>query len=103
MLEFRFASVNDGNYGIPAHGKTAECDVNRRVRGNTIAERIDPAAMITLLLAVVAFVVASLSGLVIFTAITARRVEKALPPRGQFLEVLGARIHYLDKGVDRRS
>jgi len=40
-----------------------------------------------------------LSGLVIFTAITARRVEKALPPRGQFLEVLGARIHYLDKGA----
>jgi len=36
---------------------------------------------------------------VIFTAITARRVEKALPPRGQFLEVLGARIHYLDKGA----
>jgi len=55
--------------------------------------------MITLLLAVLAFVVASLSGLVIFTAITARRVEKALPPRGQFLEVLGARVHYLDKGA----
>lgn len=55
--------------------------------------------MMTLLLAVVAFVAASLGGLVIFTAITARRVEKALPPRGQFLEVSGARIHYLDKGA----
>ena len=55
--------------------------------------------MMTLLLAIIAFVAASLGGLVIFTAITARRVEKALPPRGQFLEVSGARIHYLDKGA----
>jgi pimeloyl-ACP methyl ester carboxylesterase len=39
-----------------------------------------------------------LAGLVIFTAFTARRVEKALPPRGQFIDISGARIHYLDKG-----
>jgi pimeloyl-ACP methyl ester carboxylesterase len=52
----------------------------------------------TLIFAVVALVVLSLGGLVIFTAVTARRVEKALPPRGQFIEVAGARIHYLDKG-----
>jgi len=38
------------------------------------------------------------AGLVAFTALTARRVEKALPPRGKFLELDGARIHYLDKG-----
>lgn len=55
--------------------------------------------MMTLIFVVLAFVVASLGALVIFTAITARRVEKALPPRGQFLEVSGARIHYLDKGT----
>jgi pimeloyl-ACP methyl ester carboxylesterase len=38
-------------------------------------------------------------GLVAFTAFTARRVEKALPPRGEFLDLNGARIHYLDKGA----
>lgn len=54
--------------------------------------------MMALLLVVVAVVAVSLGGLVIFTAITARRVETALPPRGRFLEVAGARIHYLDKG-----
>jgi pimeloyl-ACP methyl ester carboxylesterase len=40
-----------------------------------------------------------LAGLVLFTAWTARRVEKALPPRGRFIDVDGARIHYLDKGT----
>src|ERR1700730_1533799 len=54
--------------------------------------------MTALLLVAAAVVVVSLGGLVIFTAITARRVEKALPPRGRFIEVAGARIHYLDKG-----
>ena len=54
--------------------------------------------MMQLLIAGVVIVTAGLSALVIFTAITARRVEKALPPRGQFVEVSGARIHYLDKG-----
>jgi pimeloyl-ACP methyl ester carboxylesterase len=54
--------------------------------------------MITLFLVLLALVAMSLGGLVIFTAITARRVETALPPRGQFVEVAGARIHYLDKG-----
>jgi pimeloyl-ACP methyl ester carboxylesterase len=54
--------------------------------------------MMTLLLVFVTLVVVSLGGLVIFTAVTARRVEKALPPRGQFVDVAGARIHYLDKG-----
>jgi pimeloyl-ACP methyl ester carboxylesterase len=51
-----------------------------------------------LFIAAIALVVVILLGLVIFTAVTARRVEKALPPRGQFVEVSGARIHYLDKG-----
>lgn len=54
--------------------------------------------MMTLLIAGIAFVVVGVGGLVIFTSITARRVEKALPPRGQFIDVSGARIHYLDKG-----
>jgi pimeloyl-ACP methyl ester carboxylesterase len=54
--------------------------------------------MMALLLVVIALVAMSLGGLVIFTAVTARRVETALPPRGRFVEVAGARIHYLDKG-----
>jgi pimeloyl-ACP methyl ester carboxylesterase len=58
----------------------------------------DAQAMMALLLVVIALVAMSLGGLVIFTAVTARRVEAALPPRGSFIEVAGARIHYLDKG-----
>jgi pimeloyl-ACP methyl ester carboxylesterase len=54
--------------------------------------------MTIVIFVVVALVALILGGLVIFTAVTARRVEKALPPRGQFIEVAGARIHYLDKG-----
>src|SRR5258707_9057380 len=54
--------------------------------------------MMALLLAVIALVAVSLAGLVIFTAVTARRVEAALPPRGRFIEIAGARIHYLDNG-----
>lgn len=54
--------------------------------------------MMTLLLVLLALVAVSLGGLVIFTAISARRVETALPPRGRFIEVAGARIHYVDKG-----
>ena len=46
----------------------------------------------------IALVGVILAGLVLFTAWTARRVEKALPPRGQFIDVDGTRIHYLDKG-----
>jgi pimeloyl-ACP methyl ester carboxylesterase len=38
------------------------------------------------------------AGLVVFTAWTARRVEKALPPRGRFIDLDGSRIHYLDEG-----
>jgi len=45
-------------------------------------------------LAVLLIVVA----LVAFSAFTVRRVEKALPPRGKFLDLDGARIHYLDRG-----
>ena len=37
-------------------------------------------------------------GLALFSARTARQVEKALPPRGRFIEIDGARIHYLDEG-----
>jgi pimeloyl-ACP methyl ester carboxylesterase len=45
-----------------------------------------------LLLAVIA------AGLIWFTANTAKRVEALLPPRGQFMDIDGQRIHYVDTG-----
>ena len=39
-----------------------------------------------------------IGGLVAFSARTARQVEKAVPPLGRFIDVDGARIHYLDQG-----
>ncbi len=42
-----------------------------------------------------------IAGLVWFTANTARRVEAMLPPRGQFMEIDGQRIHYVDTGGNK--
>src|SRR5208283_2234555 len=39
-----------------------------------------------------------IGGLVVFSAWTARRVEQVVPPLGRFIDVDGARIHYLDEG-----
>ena len=41
---------------------------------------------------------AIVAGLMLYAAWTARRVEKALPPLGRFVEVDGGRIHYLEAG-----
>jgi pimeloyl-ACP methyl ester carboxylesterase len=38
------------------------------------------------------------AGLALFSARTVRQVEQAVPPLGRFIEVDGARIHYLDEG-----
>jgi pimeloyl-ACP methyl ester carboxylesterase len=38
-------------------------------------------------------------GLALFTALTARRAEVLAPPIGRFIEVDGARLHYLDRGT----
>ena len=46
----------------------------------------------------VALFVSLVAGLVLFSAWTARQVEKRVPPRGRFVDVDGARIHYLDEG-----
>ncbi len=54
------------------------------------------AFVVILLLAFVALFVAALF---FFTAYTKRRVEAALPPMGRFVDVGGARIHYLDEGT----
>ncbi|WP_454726168.1 MULTISPECIES: alpha/beta fold hydrolase [Cupriavidus] len=52
----------------------------------------------TILIACIAIVAAVVAGLVAFTAVIARKVEKALPPRGKFIEIDGARLHYIDQG-----
>jgi pimeloyl-ACP methyl ester carboxylesterase len=52
--------------------------------------------IVGVVIALVGFV---LIGLVVFTAWTAHQVEKAVPPRGRFIDVDGARIHYLDEGT----
>ena len=54
--------------------------------------------MMTFLIAAPTLLILIVGGLVIFAAVTARRVELALPPRGRFLDVPGGRIHYLDQG-----
>jgi pimeloyl-ACP methyl ester carboxylesterase len=48
---------------------------------------------------VVALVGFAVAGLVLFTAWTARQVEQKLPPSGRFVDVDGARIHYVDEGT----
>ena len=54
-------------------------------------------AAAVLLWVICAFVLI-VGGLVLFTLWTARRVEAALPPQGRFMDVAGARLHYLDTG-----
>jgi pimeloyl-ACP methyl ester carboxylesterase len=50
-------------------------------------------SIIVTLILIVAVIVA---GLVWFAANTARKVEAAVPPCGQFMEIDGQRLHYLD-------
>src|ERR1700730_15845435 len=47
----------------------------------------------------VALVGLVLAGLVLFTAWTARQGGTRLPPYGHFIDIDGARIHYLDEGT----
>jgi len=54
--------------------------------------------MSAFLISVLAATVLIVGALVLFTAWTAFRVEKALPPLGRFMEVDGTRIHYFDQG-----
>jgi pimeloyl-ACP methyl ester carboxylesterase len=54
--------------------------------------------MIAALLVIVVIAAAVIAGLVGFTATTARKIEATLPPRGQFMEIDGQRIHYIDQG-----
>lgn len=51
-----------------------------------------------LLVALILLLAVIVAGLVWFTANTAKRVEALLPPRGQFMDIDGQRIHYTDSG-----
>ena len=50
-------------------------------------------------LIVVAVVALLIGSLALFLANTARRVERALPPAGRFVNVNGARIRYIERGT----
>jgi len=54
--------------------------------------------LLTLVLAVVAVLLAIAALLFLFTWRTARRIEAALPPTGRFIEVPGARLHVVERG-----
>jgi len=57
--------------------------------------------MSTIIIAVIALLALPLlivAGLVLFAAFITRAVEKAVPPLGQFIDLDGAHIHYLDRG-----
>ena len=49
-------------------------------------------------LALIFFIGCVVLALAWFTALTARRVEAMLPPRGRFMDIDGQRIHYTDTG-----
>jgi pimeloyl-ACP methyl ester carboxylesterase len=51
-----------------------------------------------ILLALIALFALTLACLALFTAFTASYVERLIPPAGRFLDIAGARIHYLDLG-----
>lgn len=52
----------------------------------------------SILLTLILTIVLIVAGLVFFAANTARKVEAAAPPCGQFLAVEGQRLHYIDTG-----
>lgn len=56
-------------------------------------------APIRLAASALALTALGLGGLLAFTAITAARIERNFPPRGKFVEIDGARVHYLDEGT----
>lgn len=52
-----------------------------------------------ILLVLLGLVAATVAGLVLFTAASARRAERLVPADGRFLDVPGGRIHYTDQGA----
>lgn len=54
---------------------------------------------VEIVLSVIAVLALLVTSLVLFTANTARRVGRALPPAGRFVDINGARIHYVELGA----
>ena len=52
----------------------------------------------SILLTLILIIALIVAGLVLFAANTARKVEAAVPPCGQFIEIDGQRLHYIDTG-----
>jgi pimeloyl-ACP methyl ester carboxylesterase len=52
----------------------------------------------SILLTPILIIALIVAGLVLFAANTARKVEAAVPPCGQFIEIDGQRLHYVDTG-----
>ncbi len=52
----------------------------------------------SILLTLILIVAAIVAGLVLFAANTARKAEAAVPPCGQFMDIDGQRLHYVDTG-----
>jgi pimeloyl-ACP methyl ester carboxylesterase len=52
----------------------------------------------SILLTLILIIALIVAGLVLFAANTARKVEAAVPPCGQFIEIDGQRLHYVDTG-----
>lgn len=50
------------------------------------------------LVTVIAAIVVVVLGLVVISSLISRKVEIALPPLGKFIEIDGARLHYIDQG-----
>lgn len=43
------------------------------------------------------------AGLMLFSFLTARRIELGLPPEGRFITIMGNRIHYVEQGSGPRT
>ena len=54
------------------------------------------APLMSIILTLILIVAVIVAGLVWFAANTARKVEAAVPPCGQFMEIDGQRLHYVD-------
>jgi pimeloyl-ACP methyl ester carboxylesterase len=62
---------------------------------NTNVEKLSIGLIVIAIGAGLALLIVSL---VLFTTLTARQAEALAPPTGRFIEVDGARLHYLDRG-----
>ena len=60
-----------------------------------------PRSSISVLPLIVGGAVIAVAGgaMAVFAGLTARRVERSMPPEGEFAEVDGARLHYVDTGA----